>query len=422
MAQPSWDPQAKHCWAKCPITGKTQDLSLTGFVDDLEKTTIITTGTAKEIIEKTKASNEAMNRHIEPYGYAQNTDKETIIPVLFGPGSQKQLTQILQLDSRTTLVGKYLGVLHHYRQSVWPEVHRLCRAAQIGYFSMGRFWTNKQIPFRNRRVTFLSKVLSAAISGTVALVLPRAATDKIEKVVLKLARKAACGSAHYQYTDDDGVVRHEAMTNEALHEYWGIPKIEEELKIQRLKWWQSIIKFPETSAQILAALFGKCQFEDHPQLDEHGRLTTYATPHLRQFYQDISTISSIEGLRWVWEDMQHSITRLFNTRELSEAFCEFDFSELRAAISAINIPPPEYNMPSGTSTNDVKENFVQDVPVELQFQCQYCWDSFSSFRGLRTHLRFSHGFFILSTKLSEHHVAHTAHHTLPASKQQCNTC
>jgi hypothetical protein len=108
MAQSSWDPQATHCWSKCPITGKTQDLSLTGFVDDLEKTTIIPSGTAKEIIEKTKASNQAMDRHLAPYGYAQNTDKETIIPVLFGQGSKQQLTQILQLDNRTTLVAKYL--------------------------------------------------------------------------------------------------------------------------------------------------------------------------------------------------------------------------------------------------------------------------------------------------------------------------
>jgi hypothetical protein len=51
MAQHRWDPNAFDCWAHCPITNNTTDLSLTCFVDDLEKTTIIKTGTAAEIIK-----------------------------------------------------------------------------------------------------------------------------------------------------------------------------------------------------------------------------------------------------------------------------------------------------------------------------------------------------------------------------------
>jgi hypothetical protein len=72
MAQTNWDPFATACWAKCPITQKTVDLSLTIFVDDLEKTSIVQSGTAADVIKITDLSNQALTRQLDDFGYAIN--------------------------------------------------------------------------------------------------------------------------------------------------------------------------------------------------------------------------------------------------------------------------------------------------------------------------------------------------------------
>jgi hypothetical protein len=158
MAQDRWDDNSRACWATCPITNTTTDLSLTCFVDDLEKTTLIPTGTAHEVTEKTTASNEALNLHLTNAGYLQNEAKETITPVLFGPGSQHQLRTLLATDPRIKLVARYLGTLHHHRLSITPKLNRLVKAAKIGFAQMGKIWSTPGIPYRTKRVVLLSKV------------------------------------------------------------------------------------------------------------------------------------------------------------------------------------------------------------------------------------------------------------------------
>jgi hypothetical protein len=116
----------------------------------------------------------------------------------------------------------------------------------------------------------------------------------------------------------------------------------------------------------MAALFGQCRFEDFPQIDDNGRPTTYATPHLRQFVHDVSVMRDLPGLDWVWEEIDLSIPRLFQRSHLSAAFCDFDFSVLRRIPNSICIPPPEW-----TPTED--PNVIQptwEPETALNHQCQ----------------------------------------------------
>ena len=100
-----------------PNQRNTQDLSLTSFVDNPEKTTILQYGAAREIHDNTKQSNGALDRHLDTLGFAQNRDKETIIPVLFGPESRDQLRQLFETDHRVAVTARYLGILHHQHLS-----------------------------------------------------------------------------------------------------------------------------------------------------------------------------------------------------------------------------------------------------------------------------------------------------------------
>ena len=83
-------------------------------------------------------------------------------------------------------------------------------------------------------------------------------TNATERTLITLARKAARGIANYTITQHDGAERHIAMTNDMIRQYWGIPKVAEELQTQRFKWWQSLVKFQEDSAPVMAAFFGIC--------------------------------------------------------------------------------------------------------------------------------------------------------------------
>jgi hypothetical protein len=81
LHQSTWDPTFKWPWAKDPITGKKSDLSLTKFVDDLEKVLIIPDGTAPSLSSKVDRSNASLDEHLAEYRFKQNKDKEKVVPV-----------------------------------------------------------------------------------------------------------------------------------------------------------------------------------------------------------------------------------------------------------------------------------------------------------------------------------------------------
>eukprot|EP00959_Pyramimonas_sp_CCMP1952_P157501 3293909-Pyramimonas_sp.AAC.1 len=74
-----------------------------------------------------------------------------------------------------------------------------------------------------------------------------------------------------------------------------------------------------------------------------GRLTAYANPWAKQFFEDVQALGDIEDGRELLERLQGSFLALWWDKELGKAFCKIDFFLLRRRLHTVAIPPPEYD-------------------------------------------------------------------------------
>jgi hypothetical protein len=107
-----------------------------------------------------------------------------------------------------------------------------------------------------------------------------------------------------------------------------------EMQVQRLKWWQRLVAKPERNTQVLAALFGRCEFEHTDQLDSHGRVLPHSNPFA------VFSLTSYAPYDWIQEATNGSSTTLFHDEEVRGKFLNGDFRLLRNASYTACIPPP----------------------------------------------------------------------------------
>jgi hypothetical protein len=98
---------------------------------------LITPGRPKQLLDKLKRSNDSLDKHLAAYSFKHNQDKETITPLISELGSAATLRTPMTLDPRMTLIAKYLGTLHHFRQSWSPEIATRIATAKNAYYI---FW------------------------------------------------------------------------------------------------------------------------------------------------------------------------------------------------------------------------------------------------------------------------------------------
>ena len=105
-------------------------------------------------------------------------------------------------------------------------------------------------------VVFASLVLSALWSGLTAFVLSQHDYDVLDGFALKKLRAMLRGDATKKEKDADGnAVKYRALTN---HEVWiraRLPDTRTALTMQRLQWFQTVLKNPYEHQQYLTALW-----------------------------------------------------------------------------------------------------------------------------------------------------------------------
>jgi hypothetical protein len=223
-------------------------------------------------------------------------------------------------DTRMTLIAKYLGTLHHFRQSWAPEIATRITATKKAFYSLGAFWWQKGISWEIKKLVFNQHVVSTATSGLTSQILPKSAYDKLDSIICRFARKAMHGKAHYATDEGLETEKHHAMSNTAVLQWWRTAPTETEIRAQRLKWWQRLVDKPERNLQVICALFGRCEFEDHDQIDDNGQVQASATPYAKQFANDINSIADCDEFEALRDDIAGSVTNLFTNREISKRF------------------------------------------------------------------------------------------------------
>ena len=103
----------------------------------------------------------------------------------------------------------------------------------------------------------------------------------------------------------------------------GIADTETELRIARLKWWQSIVTNPTESFALLVAFFGSTEHLASNPLTRDGRLHC-VHPWLRQLLNDLECLAAVSHLDVHLNHVMQKPLLLFTDEEIRHDFLKID--------------------------------------------------------------------------------------------------
>ncbi|CAK0812178.1 unnamed protein product, partial [Prorocentrum cordatum] len=266
-------PDAQLLEAKSVVTGTVLDLSLTKFADDLCKRFV--SWCHDTVIKNHKASDELLDRLLEPRGFQQNISKQYTMCAFRGVGARAWTRSFfagrLGMRGNCSTVARYLGPLLHFQGGLAAEARARVAAATRGFADMGPFWKS-EVSVDVVRQVFRSKVLGAILSGTAAVV-PTQSFLTVSRGVL--------AEEGYQ---------HRAMPAQVVRQLLQMADIETELRVVRLGFMKCMVRHPEDHEMELTALFGQLPFVLQPVLGEGGRLGEGASALARPLVDDMKLL------------------------------------------------------------------------------------------------------------------------------------
>eukprot|EP00959_Pyramimonas_sp_CCMP1952_P212499 4446093-Pyramimonas_sp.AAC.1 len=132
------------------------------------------------------------------------------------------------------------------------ELKSRISAVRQAWYQMGGFWTLRGVPHRLRRCLLISKIYNVALSGVEAFLPSVQQVQRLQHVVAQYARKAMLGQA----VDWTSGVHPKSLSSAAVLRWWRLVPLDLEIRIRRLRLWQSVSKVPGAHRQLLACLFG----------------------------------------------------------------------------------------------------------------------------------------------------------------------
>jgi hypothetical protein len=190
-------------------------------------------------------------------------------------------------DGQLALDARYLGPLLPCAGPPRAELRKRVNEMREGWCTMGKFWFSDVNKAMKKNI-FRSRVQMKGLTGLQCFVLLKSHLKHIDIVAVKLLRSMMGGSVDYEG------VHPLKLTNQQVLDFWGILPAFEELQALRLKWYQSMVEHTTEHGQMIAALFGRCKFENVNTISEQGFLTGTANPHAIQFGNDIKKCLSIQ--------------------------------------------------------------------------------------------------------------------------------
>lgn len=379
--------------ARCPVTNRRVDLSLTKYADDVAKEVVMPEeaierdGHYDTMREMARECNESLDEYLACYGYSQNRSKQAIIPNFVGVGSNRGLRAALagDMDGRVEAESRYLGPYLHYRQATGGERRRRIVAARKGYASMGRFWSSRA-PAKVKRMAYFARVLGPLLSGCEALVLTATDVKLMDVVALRLLRGLARAKACGLKVMEDGTKAYKALSAAEMRRAFRIADVATELRVRRLKWLQGVVLDPDGQCQLIAALFAQLPGEPEATLTEDG-LGDDANPWARQLDRDLRALAA-EDDGEVVREVAPDWRELF-APQAAERFAHIDVSCIRARVWSRSVPP------EGAAEADESQPLLESGDDDCEaFACREtgCAARFRSQRALVAHVRFAHGY------------------------------
>ncbi|CAE7468839.1 mocs3, partial [Symbiodinium sp. CCMP2456] len=131
-------------------------------------------------------------------------------------------------------------------------------------------------------------------------------------------------------------------------------------------------------------MFGSFSFESNEQFLQDGTLATHANPWLRQLLDDVNSLRQHGDSAHVPHQVDGKLQRLFNADVIND-FLYVDVSVLRRQTLTVCIPPPGYQCPPASDTQEEPEVLDQHVCSLLKADGSVCDRAFLSQQALRIH-------------------------------------
>ena len=355
------------------------DVSFTSYADDVART--FCTTTALQLHNLAQHSSDQLSQALAP-DFAQNTGKQEVLPYFGGNKANTHLRNVFTIPDivpgKIRRHARYLGPYLAFDGKLHDERARRVQAAKTAYYTLRGFWSRCR-ELRWRQAIFRSMVVGAAHSGLVAMVVDSPDTAALDRILVKLGRKVLQGKA---CAKDN---QHKAANNESVWRMLrGVPS-SLALVIDRLCWWQAIVKRPQDHASLLYAFFGSIPGTPTPFVPGSPLpATTHAW--MRQLASDLQTLADcVEDDALFCAAAQPSL--LLQDSDVREVFLRCDPRVLKAKFLGTAIPPPGWMSPPAPALPDRADAVDEDQHTcrLLRRDGHMCGAVFPTYRALKVH-------------------------------------
>ena len=374
-----------------PVSGRLVDISVSSYADDVARCSV--SESSEELYLHLSYSNEVLDKELLEIGLQQNTEKQEHVVFFAGSGSQSFLVDVYKdglLPGRACVNAKYLGGWRHFKGSNDFEIRARRRAAEVGFYSMGKFWSRNS--GRAALVVFSAMVRNAALSGLECLVLTDPEYRQLDATICKFSRKVLRGDACRKTQSATGKVFH-AISDTDVYKLMRLVPSHLELCIRQLQYWQSVAREPHLHKLVLAAVFGKMVFDTHDTVLADGSLHGQANLWAKQLESDVLQLLTLDSAAERLVGLNGRILLLFS--EFRNDFVCIDCGELRSKFFSVCIPPPGFTdeCPVGSERDehDCHEHLLQYSCTCHNADGTACTATFATYQALAMHIRRTSG-------------------------------
>lgn len=326
-------------------------------------------------------STEELSLVMAPLGLMQNTSKLVIQYHPTGDGSQFRRRTFAALRNtmpgEPALLARYLGRWFHIDSFAYPEVTKrkdaMCKSWQVL-----RVFCMSGANLQMRMLVFMAIVYNIGLSGMEIWTLRARHLRSLNAVVCHYGRKMMRGSACDRTSQSHFV----SCMNMQVFNWLRLATFEIELSVRRLRWYQSICRFPLVNEQFITGLF----------FDLHGTVKATPThPCIVQFADVLLALSAFDDFSLIAEVANRPL-ELITNEVYKQVFIEGDVSIMRRQFLATQIPLSKL-VTNTSGTENIQRGDVE-FPCHLSLpNGAPCNAVFYSKRALAQHVRRGRGIF-----------------------------
>ena len=269
-------------------------------------------------------------------------------------------------------VARYLGPQLQFDSQLHVEKRLRLAAAKRAFALLSRFFVSTR-DCKWKSVVYTCMVIGSLLTGLVAFSPNKAFLSTVDSLDATLCRKVVLGKG---CDKRDGQYR--AKRNSDVRLMLGSHTPSTQLRVQRIKWLQQMVRKPESHLQTIAVVFGHAQWETRPVISPQGQMCGKPHQWLEQMLSDLDALADRSNLSEAIDEIRSKPVLLFCDEAIRDVFILCDPDVLYA--NPVSIPPPgDISVSTGLLSTD--------ADGERPFVCNIgdCRLAFPTFQALTAH-------------------------------------